>query len=117
MSKGSDKLIRNRKGEAKMPTSKNHYIHRAPDRPISRRQLIAGAAAFSMPDIIPSGVLAAPGRPGANERIVFGHIGCGGMGSSHIVADAAAVCDVDTSHLRDAVNRVDALRKMASGRA
>jgi predicted dehydrogenase len=52
-----------------------------------------------MPTVIPSGVLAMPGRPGPNDRIVYGHIGVGGMGRSHVVADsAAAICDVDSNH-------------------
>ena len=44
---------------------------------------------------------------GANERIIYGHIGVGGMGSSHIVADScAAICDVDQNHLARAAKRV-----------
>ena len=34
--------------------------------------------------VIPSGVLAAPDRPGANDRLTFGHIGVGGQGSYHL---------------------------------
>ena len=38
---------------------------------------------------------------GANEKIIYGHIGLGGMGSSHVVADScAALCDVDANHLK-----------------
>jgi predicted dehydrogenase len=59
-----------------------------------------------MPYLIPGGVLARPGRPGANDRIVYAHIGVGGMGSSHIVQDAAALCDVDGEHLKRAAIRV-----------
>ena len=44
---------------------------------------------------------------GANDRIVYGHIGVGGMGSSHIVGDScAALCDVDATHLANAAKRV-----------
>ena len=44
---------------------------------------------------------------GANDRIVYGHIGVGGMGSSHIVGDScAALCDVDANHLASAAKRV-----------
>lgn len=44
---------------------------------------------------------------GANEKIIYGHIGVGGMGSSHIVADScAALCDVDANHLKNAAKRV-----------
>jgi predicted dehydrogenase len=36
------------------------------------------ATGGTLPTIIPSGVLAAPGRPGANDRVVIGAIGTGG---------------------------------------
>ena len=50
---------------------------------LSRRQLLklgaAGAAgAMAAPYFIPSGVLAADGKPGANERVAVGAIGVGG---------------------------------------
>jgi predicted dehydrogenase len=53
---------------------------------LSRRELLklgaAGAAgALAAPCFIPSGVLAAPGKPGANERIGIGAIGVGGRAS------------------------------------
>jgi predicted dehydrogenase len=74
---------------------------------LSRRRFLGGtAAAFGIPYVIPSGVLAAPGRPGANDRIVIGHIGVGGMGSGHVQADAAALCDGDANHLASAAKRV-----------
>ncbi len=38
---------------------------------------VCGAAACSAPWIIPAHVLAAPGRPGANDRIGIGYIGAG----------------------------------------
>ncbi|MCA1597027.1 MAG: Gfo/Idh/MocA family oxidoreductase, partial [Chloroflexi bacterium] len=38
---------------------------------------------------------------------VYAHIGVGGMGSSHIVPDAAAICDVDSNHLAEAAKRVN----------
>lgn len=79
-------------------------------RLLSRRRFLAqsaaGAAAIGMPTIIPADVLARPGRPGANDRIVYAHIGVGGMGSSHIVPDAAALCDVDANHLHEAAKKV-----------
>ena len=78
---------------------------------LSRRALLkattATAAGVAFPTIIPSGVLARQGRPGANDKIVYGHIGVGGMGSSHIVGDScAALCDVDANHLAAAAKRV-----------
>jgi predicted dehydrogenase len=57
--------------------------------------------AIGFPTIIPQRAF------GANERIVYGHIGVGGMGSSHIVGDScAALCDVDKNHLANAAKRV-----------
>ena len=78
-------------------------------RRISRRDFLkasAATAAVGMPYVVPSGVLAAPGRPGANDRIVIGHIGVGGMGSGHVREDAAALCDVDANHLAAAAKKV-----------
>ena len=83
---------------------------------IPRRDFLRTAsAALSIPYFIPSGVLAAPGKPGANDRITLGHIGVGGMGSGHLgrlafqelgMTNVAAVCDVDESRLANAVKRV-----------
>ena len=73
-----------------------------PDRTIPRRAFLAGAAAATAPLILPSGVLAQRGRPGANDRLVLGHIGAGGQGRSHLKfltgrkdVQVAAICDVD----------------------
>ncbi len=64
--------------------------------------LIAGLAGVSAPMVLPSGVLAANGNPGANDRIVVGSIGVGAMGSGiiqHLTSyenvRVAAVADVD----------------------
>ncbi len=43
-----------------------------------RSFLKAVAGGLAVPCIIPRGVLAAPGSPGANDRIAVGVIGCGG---------------------------------------
>ena len=78
-----------------------------PSRKIPRRRfvkLLATSAAG--PCFIPSGVIAGPGRPGANDRIVTANIGVGGMGSNHVYEDAAAICDVDEEHLAKAAKRV-----------
>ena len=74
-----------------------------------------GTAAISFPDIIPARVFAAPGRPGANERINIGHIGIGGMGGNHLdymvaqmerqVVNVVAVCDVDEKRLARAAKK------------
>ncbi len=53
---------------------------------VSRRRFIrdgaALTAAVAAPYVIPSGVLATPGRPGANDRIGIGGIGVGRQGSA-----------------------------------
>jgi predicted dehydrogenase len=50
-------------------------------RRISRRTFLTHSqvalTAVAAPMILPSGVLAAPGKPGANDRIQVGYIGCG----------------------------------------
>ena len=67
---------------------------------ISRRQLLVeGVAAFAVPFLIPSHVLAKPRRPGANDNIHLGFIGAGRRGQQLLEAmpDGAkivAVCDV-----------------------
>ena len=65
------------------------------------------------PLILPSGVLAKPGRPGPNERLVIGHIGIGGMGTGHLnfvqghnSFESGALCDVDQKHLDKAASIV-----------
>lgn len=72
--------------------------------PLSRRDLLTGGAAaatLGFPTIIPARAF------GANERIVYGHIGLGGMGRSHVVADScAALCDVDANHLAEVAKGV-----------
>ena len=85
-------------------------------RRVGRREFLGTAGALmGAPYIIPSGVLAAPGVPGANDRITLAHIGVGGMGSDHMgrslkfhelgLANVAAVCDVDRKRLAAAVKR------------
>lgn len=73
-------------------------------QPVSRRQfLTAAAGAMAAPYIIPSSAF------GANERIVTGHIGVGGQGTSNMKGfqsrgvQVAAVCDVDSKRLATAL--------------
>ncbi len=78
-----------------------------------RRFLRTSAVAFGGVTLIPSGVLAAPGRPGANDRFVVAHIGVGGMGMNHLnnmlrfqkegKVRLAAVCDAEENRLEAAV--------------
>jgi predicted dehydrogenase len=80
---------------------------------VRRREFLATAtAAMSAAWTVPSGVLAARGRPGANERITVGLIGVGGMGNGHLnmlkrfrelgEVNIAAVCDIDEKRLASA---------------
>ena len=71
-------------------------------RSFLKQGLAAGMISGVAPMILPSGVLAANGNPGANGRIVVGGIGAGAMGRGlvhHFTAyddvTVAAVCDVD----------------------
>ena len=88
------------------------------DKKIPRREFLktAGAAtgtALAAPYLIPSGVLAASDREGANERLTLGCIGVGGMGGYHLndlvgraqrgQVNIAAVCDVDDHRLANAL--------------
>jgi len=50
-------------------------------REFLRHGLAAGSAGLALPCLIPGGVLAAPGRPGANDRIGIGGIGIGRQGT------------------------------------
>jgi predicted dehydrogenase len=71
---------------------------------VSRRQFLrsakqAAAGGLAAAYLIPSGVLAAPGRPGANERIGVGYIGVGRRGNQLMglppEGQIVAVADVD----------------------
>jgi len=67
---------------------------------ISRRRFLASIAigGAALPSLVPGGVLAAPGKPGANDRVIVGVIGTGIRGK-HLIADlpeegrVVAVCD------------------------
>jgi predicted dehydrogenase len=80
---------------------------------LTRRGFLAGTGAgVSLPYLLPSGVLAAADRPGANDRLTVAHIGVGGMGGGHLQrmtkfreegkVNIAAVCDVDEGRLANA---------------
>jgi len=76
------------------------------------RSMTLGAAAAA-PYFVPSNVLAAPGRKGANDKINVGVIGCGGLANGwHFpelfkLQDVAvtAVCDVQKDRLDQAAER------------
>jgi len=84
---------------------------------LQRREFLAAAgSAASAAYLIPSGVLAAAGKSGANQRLTVAHVGIGGMGGAHLgmmlkfrelgVANIAAVCEVDENRLRNALQKV-----------
>jgi predicted dehydrogenase len=83
---------------------------------ISRRRFIGTtAAAFAVPYLIPSGVLAAPGKPGPNERIGIAGIGVGRQGSGDFAAAvhsklgrAVAVADVNIKRAEQIAKNVGA---------
>jgi len=74
------------------------------DAPISRRHLLAGAAAFA---IVPRHVLGGEGRKAPSDVITRGTIGTGSQGMSHVVEPPVqlAVCDVDKNHLAAAIKK------------
>ena len=77
---------------------------------IERRSFLkAVGGAAALPAAVPGGVFAAGGRLAPSDRLVFGHIGVGGMGGHHLRdmvrrmqrgwVSVAAVCDVDKKRL------------------
>ncbi len=86
---------------------------------VSRRQLLRGGAALAAgvaaPWLIPSGVLAAAGKPGANDRIGIGGIGLGRQGSGvfrGVLASkgtqAVAIADVNINRARELASKFKA---------
>ncbi|MCK5861633.1 MAG: Gfo/Idh/MocA family oxidoreductase [Candidatus Hydrogenedentes bacterium] len=71
--------------------SKKNKLNR---REFVRNSLCGVATAFSVPYIIPSGILASPERPGANDRICVGVIGPGRQGSS-LMGQAVRMKDME----------------------
>lgn len=83
----------------------------SPSKEVSRRHFMAqaakaGAVGVAVPTVVARSALAAPGKPGANDRIRLGLIGAGAMGNANLAHCAkyddvvvAAVCDVWKSHL------------------
>jgi predicted dehydrogenase len=95
--------------------STNHIATKA-ERGISRRNFIQRtgtlAAATVLPQILPSGVLALGGSPGANSRIGVGFIGIGRQASSLLQillklpeAKFVAVADVNINRAREAASK------------
>ena len=84
----------------------------------SRRSFLqasaCGAAGMAIPQFISSTALAAPGRPGANDRIGMGFIGCGRQTIQKNIpllmrtpgVQAVALCEVDAWRMQKAVEKV-----------
>jgi predicted dehydrogenase len=82
---------------------------------ITRRRFIQSSAAFSAAGFLPAASWARV--LGANERITFGVIGCGGMGHSHLNdlmgrrerdnLIVTRVCDVYRRRLNSAIQRIE----------
>ena len=86
-----------------------------------REALKAGAAALATPYFVPSGVLAANGQPGANEKVQVGIIGLGGRAQS-IVRESrdiqalrvVAVCDCYMPRVQEFIKAVGQDQKWAA---
>ncbi len=82
---------------------------------MNRRTFLSAAArAAAAPLLVPASALGRAGSPAPSDRIVLGHIGVGGMGSSHVRAflqepevRTLAVCDVRQEHRERAKAAVD----------
>ncbi len=81
---------------------------------LSRRRFLgntaaAASAGLAVPYLIPSGVLAAPGRPGANDRIGVGYVGAGrragGLYGVPKDVQMVAAVDVDINRAKRAADR------------
>jgi predicted dehydrogenase len=62
-----------------------HDQPRSSRREFLHRTVITGAASVAVPYLIPGGVLAAAGKPGANERIGIAGIGIGRQGTGDLL--------------------------------
>ena len=88
-------------------------------RDFVKRSAAVAAGAFVFPTIIPSSALGLGGKIPPGDRIVCGSIGTGSQGMSNIrhflqLGDAVkfvAVCDVDSKHLAEAKETIDATNK------
>jgi len=81
-------------------------------RRFMRRTAAAGAAGVVAPYFVSASALASEKRPGANDRIQLGIIGCGGMGRGNLSNCAAhpdvvvtAACDVQKARVESTVQQ------------
>jgi myo-inositol 2-dehydrogenase/D-chiro-inositol 1-dehydrogenase len=77
-------------------------------RAVTRRQFaIRAAAAAASFTIVPRRVLGGPGQTPPSDQLTRAVVGVGGMGRQHLTYPGAvlrAVCDVDRSHLKSALD-------------
>jgi len=97
-------------------------------RQVSRRAFLSrsaavAAAGVAAPYVIPSGVLAAPGRRGPNDRINVGLIGANGQGNYDLGevmkqpdTSIVAVCEVDRTRRDRTIARVAAAATQPEGK-
>ncbi len=80
----------------------------------SRRRFVghsvAAAVGVAAPCLVPSRILARHGRPGANDHVTVGVIGCGGRGAflaGHMPAEGrvVAICDCYTQQMEAALRK------------
>ncbi len=100
----------------------HHSPIRNPHEPayFLRQSATAATASLSIPYFVPSHVLAAPGRRGANDRVKVGFIGCGGRGR-HLMsaenlkdhADIIAVADCFAPRMDEAAKIVPGSQRWA----
>ncbi len=95
---------------------------------VSRRTFLSRTAAVAAAGVaalyvIPSGVLAAPSRPGPNDRINIGLIGANGQGNydlDQVLAQPdtsiVAICEVDRRRRENTLNKVVAAATQPEGR-
>ena len=83
---------------------------------LTRRAMIGQSAAlaapaFALPYLIPAGVLAAPGKPGANDRIGVGYVGVGRRAQQLMKLPAEAQMVAVSDIYRDRAEKVAAAHK------
>ena len=87
---------------------------------LKRRQFLASGAALAVPTIIPRHVLGAPGRPGANDRIMTAVIGTGNRVTGILPAapkdiQLIALADCDRSRMQPGTPFARAAEPLCTG--
>ncbi len=79
-----------------------------PRRAFLKHASALAAGGVAVAQFVPAGALAAPGRPGANDRIGIGHIGVGRRGlqiHGPKEVDTVALCDLNKNRLADVAEK------------